>query len=917
MPGYGQRSAILDIQHSEDSLRNTLPLEKLYIHFDKPNYLLGDTIWYKAYVLEGIQGTPTPISGVVYVELIDGAGRLVQRSRQVLVAGSTYGEFYLNPAAVMPGKFTVRAYTRWLQNFGTDYFYAKPIDVSGDYLQEWTVNLAPVSARDSVGAQFIPLEMSLQHLNGKPLDVQPVTVALLRRGKPLVQERTIVDTLGHLSVGFRLPARQDVEALDVALRSGDAVMARFPLREGIADTRYDVQFLPESGRWLRGIPQVMGVKAIDENGLGIGASGVILDAHNREVAGFSCTHNGMGRVTLPALLEGKYRAKVDFPNGTQEVYSLPEADTEGVVLQHPYRPVPTDYIPLIIGSSAGFWGREVILTGQSRGTMHYGAVLTITDSLMYTAIPRAYFPEGIIDFSVLDASGRPLAARRIYNDTRKSGLLVSVTPEKRQYGTRDSVALKIRVTDSLGRPVRGNFSMAITDDSRVAVDTLDDNIYSRYFLSSEVKGYVEDPWYYFTRDTAARLALDNLLLTQGWVKYDHTLLSDKNARAYQPEPHFRIAGTVKNVLGKPLDKTNVVLFAGGRTSFFTDTLTNAQGQFVFSDIPPFDTAGFVIQARNKRNKSFNVGIDLEMDTQPPLLPPKPPAQPTWFVNLDTALRQRVTDQRTQWQQRHFGTTPTDLRAIMLQEVTVTGKRVVPGSRNLNGPGESDQALNEVDLLENAKKTLLQILYDKIDGFRLGIYPPKVDGKPEFMVNDKKARLIFDGMDLEFFYDPDLAFSRNHHMEFLKSYLEQYAGEDVLGVEVMYSMRYSNRYNSRHLTPDEMLGRQGLVTVYIEITTRNGTGPFMRKTPGVIHFRPMPFTWPNEFYRPRYPVEVPADTRDLRTTIHWVPMLFTDENGEATVSFYTADRPGSYTIRLEGTDGEGNFGLLYQAIRIEE
>src|SRR5690606_22519129 len=107
------------------------------------------------------------------------------------------------------------------------------------------------------------------------------------------------------------------------------------------------------------------------------------------------------------------------------------------------------------------------------------------------------------------------------------------------------------------------------------------------------------------------------------------------------------------------------------------------------------------------------------------------------------------DQREQWQRQHFGTDPADLRSIMLQEVTVTGKRVVPGSKNLNGPGASDQALNEEDLLENAEKTLLQTLYDKIDGFRLGIYPPKIYGRPEFMVNDKKARLIFDGMDLEF------------------------------------------------------------------------------------------------------------------------------------------------------------------------
>ena len=120
LPGYGQRNTILDLQHSLDSLRDAMPLEKLYVQLDKPNYLLGDTIWYKTYVLEGITGGVSPLSGVVYVELINGEGQLVQRSRQVLVAGSTYGEFVLDPAVVMPGSFTLRAYTRWLQNFGVD-----------------------------------------------------------------------------------------------------------------------------------------------------------------------------------------------------------------------------------------------------------------------------------------------------------------------------------------------------------------------------------------------------------------------------------------------------------------------------------------------------------------------------------------------------------------------------------------------------------------------------------------------------------------------------------------------------------------------------------------------------------------------------------------------------------------------------
>lgn len=564
----------------------------------------------------------------------------------------------------------------------------------------------------------------------------------------------------------------------------------------------------------------------------------------------------------------------------------------------------------------------MLLTAVSDGTLHYGALLNAKDSVFEVEVPRKFLPEGLVHFSVLEPSGRPLASRLVYHNTQERQLGIAVSPEKDAYAIRDSIALRIKVTDGTGNPVQGNFSMAVTDDSQVKVNSLKENIYSRYFLSAELKGHIEDPGFYFSTDTLAAAALDNLLLTQGWVRYDQTIWPRSGQLAYSPEPYFRVGGTVKNTLGRVVEQANVVLLAStGSPAFFADTLTDSRGRFLFDDIPSFDTAGFVIQARNRRNKSFNIGIDLDMDAQPPLLPMKPSVmQKSWFVNIDTSLQRHVLDHLEHQQQLHFGESSGDLKSIMLQEVEVMGKKVVLGSKNLNGPGEADQSLVEDELLERADKTLLQILEEKINGFRLGIFPPGIHGKLEFMVSDKKARLIFDGMDLEFFYDPErpTLSPREDHMEFLKDYLRQYSGEDVLGVEVMYSMRYSNRYNSKHLSIDEILERAAQTTVYIEITTRNGNGPFMRKTPGVVHFRPMPFAWPREFYRPRYAVaEPPGPARDLRSTIHWEPMVFTDENGEAVVSFYAADRPGSYTIWLEGMDGNGNFGVEHRRLPITQ
>ena len=56
--------------------------------------------------------------------------------------------------------------------------------------------------------------------------------------------------------------------------------------------------------------------------------------------------------------------------------------------------------------------------------------------------------------------------------------------------------------------------------------------------------------------------------------------------------------------------------------------------------------------------------------------------------------------------------------------------------------------------------------------------------------------------------------------------------------------------------------------------------------------------------------------DIRSTIHWQPDITTDKKGEATVSFYTADNPASYSIIMEGSDLKGSFGTTRTSIKVQ-
>ena len=76
-------------------------------------------------------------------------------------------------------------------------------------------------------------------------------------------------------------------------------------------------------------------------------------------------------------------------------------------------------------------------------------------------------------------------------------LKINVSANKAFYKTRDSVSLNIRVTDNKDLPVSGNLSLAVTDDGQVKSNQYDENILSRFLLTSDLKGYVEEPGYYY------------------------------------------------------------------------------------------------------------------------------------------------------------------------------------------------------------------------------------------------------------------------------------------------------------------------------------------------------------------------------------------------------------------------------------
>ena len=93
-----------------------IPQEQIFIHTDNTCYFLGDTIYYKAYVRRS-DGLPSRVSKVLYVELLNQDGYLVQRQLLELDKGEAHGDFALEDT-LYGGYYELRAYTRWQLNWG-------------------------------------------------------------------------------------------------------------------------------------------------------------------------------------------------------------------------------------------------------------------------------------------------------------------------------------------------------------------------------------------------------------------------------------------------------------------------------------------------------------------------------------------------------------------------------------------------------------------------------------------------------------------------------------------------------------------------------------------------------------------------------------------------------------------------------
>ena len=767
-----------------EQYQQTYPEEKAYLHTDKPYYIAGDKLWFKAYLVEGMTNQPDTVSVPLYVDLIDlSAQKLIDRHIIKLEKGFGYGDFTL-PDSLSAGIYRLRAYTNWMLNFDENLFFTKDFQIYSSSQQS-----------------------EIEKLNAQEIDFQ---------------------------------------------------------------------CFPEGGSLIDGLESRVAFKAVDASGKGIDIVGELVSSEGDTLLNFKSEHLGMGFFKFKPEAGKTYQAVVKYQNIFHQSFNLPPTQKEGFSMIIDNISSKTA-IKVILASNLP--NTEMQIIGQSKGVAFYAGKVPAGKQSAFISIPKDKFPPGVAQFTIFDENLRPRCERVIFIQPTTE-LSFSIKPDKSIYRTREKTTLEIEVKDNLGNPVEGNFSMSVLDEKQIKEGGNAETILTNLLLSSDLKGNIEQPTYYFDKtQRSANYHLDILLMTQGWRRFTwEKILQPKLAPPrFLLERGLTIDGQVLRQNDKPFDKQVNLTLVLGRDSTQQYLVSEAEknGSFLLYGLSFADSCEVTIQATID-DENANAKIALTAQTLPkiPLVSKKLGVVEVEYRNLVDYLK--YTKDALELQRK--------LKlddAIMLNEVSVKARKKVearPVPKVLYSRAEatvkgdaSPSALNVFDLLRG-----------KVAGVYIGgdRTNPTIAMRAATSINvDGNPLFLIDGAPATKFTVLSLDINLVDRVEIVKS----------LAGAVMYGDQ----------------ARGGIVSVF----TKNANLTASRQaTEGIEVSKLLGYYTTKEFYVPKYDQDLPQHIRpDYRSTVYWKPNIKTDKNGKAIVSYFNTDAETKHRIHIEGLSFDGLMG----------
>ena len=578
-----ETNRILSYLQKAMNFNKVVPQEKVYLHFDNMGYFENETLWFKAYVTRTDNGHPSDLSKVLYVELLNPTGDVLQTLKYPIDSlGMSHGEMKLD-TILGSGLYEVRAYTRYMTNWGTNAVFSRVIPVFKTPKQEG--------------------------------DYSDLTIV-------------------PISYHHRLPNRREPMGTLYLQAVGEGIYTD-DLNKTIS-----VNFYPEGGDLIAGKRCRVAMLAVDDNGHPYESEGFVMNGAGDVLASVKTDSLGRGLFELVPdtgkltfqmrNLKKKEKRQVQF-------FALPQAKREGCTLS---LDAVSEQMLATLQCTDGICGNMLGYV-----LMHNGNIIRCDTikavPLLEIELDRKTMPEGVNQLTVFDSWGRIMAERLFFicpkPDKADSIQVTTLTQRLKPCG---------KVEMELHTRPNANLSFSAMD-AQTMTNGKQGNMKTWMLLSSEVRGYIHNVDYYFEADDKEhRESADLLMLTQGWRRYDWRLMSERYTfRKAQPiEDQFYLYGQLKEYRRRdpvPNVKLYVSLYNEKGQSLLGNAVTDSLGNYAFK-MPFMDGEWkmFIYTTRDmkkgEKRKTYYVGIDRQFSPSPRYLTPLEteilhPLKPNAFV----------------------------------------------------------------------------------------------------------------------------------------------------------------------------------------------------------------------------------------------------------------------------------------------
>ncbi len=808
---------------------SVFPQEKLYAQTDRAEYTCGDTIWVRHHVVDALTGMPSHVSRYVYVELINPLGKLVGRyMMRQNEQGNVYG--YIPTDFDMPsGTYMFRAYTRYMSRTTPEYLFERTVRFRSAI--ENSVRITADSRNGKVRLSFI----------------NPKTGRSIHNGSVKVSSADgEIVTTGNTDEGVRLHMADIGRNRCCLLVEVGNYREFVPVRHG----RIDLQLMPEGGNLIMGQRCRVAYKTVADNGLGIDMHAVVTDDSGNVVAESGSTHLGMGMFYFTPQKGRVYKVSCRSVGGQTAEALLPEAKTDS------YSLCVTQTNNNVIANIVGYGGLSDV--GKLWIVVHQGGAPLCVRKVESGSLgfARRMFNNGIAHFVLADSNMNVVSERMVFvwnrDGTFDDSSMLHLTS-----GMESIRNVEIALPDT----VDADCAVSVVDAGMSCADTVQ-NIVSSLALSQELRGFIEQPAWYFGGNGRQR-QLDLLMMTQGWRRYDMcgVLCGKIQMPKVNPEVSMCISGkVVSNLISYGRKGANVTMSSsrGGLAEVVT---TDNAGRFCFEGFEMPDSTGYMLLARSAKGSANNV-IRVDSVYYPDCI--------NMFPQPWVEQKQNASNEDKYAMARHgVG------RMVFLPEVTVT-ERYRPRTEYEMLAKIGGRSITSEMLKDEGSKSVFDYLKST---FYTGlIYNFQ---KEWFYYNKIPSYLVVDGT----------LWSLSAEVgSTMVAILQSIRANKVKQIDIIKGPVTGTLPSLAGYSAFEMFSSAIVVTTKEQSDASNTD---------VVLLRPLGYQRPAAFYNPKY---VAPEEYTLRHTVYWNPTVQV-KNGKAVVQFLP-NGAKKYRVTVEGVDKNG-------------